>query len=78
MTENPLLVVPRGLGLLILQQSVELLELLDGLVFQIRIGDLEADAVCGPRELTREHLSQDPRHYRHDLNGGKGDGMGGC
>lgn len=63
---------------MILQQSVELLELLNGLVFQIRVGDLEADAVCGPRELTGEHLCQDPRHYRHDLNERKGDGIGGC
>lgn len=55
-------------SLLILQQFVELLELLHGLVLQIRIGDLQADAVCGPRELTGEHLSQDPRHYRYNLN----------
>lgn len=45
--------------------------MLDCLVFQIRIGDLEADTLCGPRELAGEHLGQDPRHYRHDLHGRK-------
>lgn len=69
---------PWGLGLLILQQFVELLELLNGLVFQIRIRNLEADAVCGPRKLSREHLGQDPRHNRHNLNERKWDGMRGC
>lgn len=47
---------PGGLSVLTLQQSVELFELLNCLVFQVRVGDLQTNAVCRPGELAGEHL----------------------
>ncbi len=42
---------PGGVCVLTLQKSVELFELLHCLVFQVRVGDLQPNAVCGPRKL---------------------------
>lgn len=42
---------PGVVRILTLQQSVELFELLHRLVFQVRVGDLQPNAVCGPRKL---------------------------
>ena len=60
--------------MLALEESLELFELLHRLVLDVRIGDLQADAVRGPAELPGEHLRQDPGHHGDHLTRmGEGD-----
>ncbi len=56
--------VMRGLAL---QKSVELFELLHGLVFQVRVGDLQPNAVGRPRQLAWKHLCKDSCNNWHNL-----------
>lgn len=56
------------MAVLTLQQSLQLLELLHRLVLQVGVGNLQADAVQGPGQLTGEHLCKDPRHHRYHLH----------
>ena len=58
---------PGPLGMLALEQPLQLLELLHCLVLHVGVGDLQADAVRGPVEFSGEHLSQHPGHHRHHL-----------
>ncbi len=59
---------PGGVCVLTLQKSVELFELLHCLVFQVRVGDLQPNAVCGPRKLAWKHLGKDSCNNWNNLD----------
>lgn len=58
---------PRPLYVLALHESLELLELFHCLVLDVRVWDLQMDAVCGPAEFSREHVCQDPSYHWNQL-----------
>lgn len=58
---------PRPLDVLALQKPLQLFELFHRLVLYVGVWNLQADAVCGPAEFSREHLCQDPSHHWHHL-----------
>lgn len=59
---------PGGVRVLTLQKSVELFELLHCLVFQVRVGDLQPNAVCRPRKLAWKHLGKDSCNNWNNLD----------
>lgn len=60
---------PAVLALMGLQQTVQLLEVGDDVVFDIRYGNLQANAaaVKGPCVVSSKHLADHARHHGDDL-----------